>query len=212
MVKLSKRRSHKAHKGRSASKQSHKARKAHKARKIHKRSQGGMAPVSQLDMGWSAKMSLGQGADYLKYHVGQHGGALQGADLSSLGNDALPNQLRASAHISGLDKAFEDIRGLSDHSGGRRKSRKASKGRSASKKARKASKKAKSRKSRKSHKRSKSRKGRPASHKRRRGGALGFAPFPAAGMLLSSSEHDRTGLNPHWRDVEVDAARARAGL
>jgi hypothetical protein len=31
-------------------------------------------------------------------------------------------------------------------------------------------------------------------------------------MLLSASEHDRAGLNPHWRDVEVDAARARAGL
>lgn len=196
-----KRRSHKAHKGRSASKRM-------------KRSHGGVAPVSHQDMGWSAKVSLGQGRDFFDHHDGQHGGAaLQGADLSSIGNDALPNQLRASAHISGLDKAFNDIRGLSDHSGGRRsrkarkarKARKSRKARSASRKSRKAHKAHKarsaSRKSRKSHKRS----------HRRRGGALGYSSFPSAGMLLSSSEHNRAGLNPHWNDVEADMARARAG-
>lgn len=192
----------KALKRRSLKRRSHKARSIRSKRS--KRSYGGVAPVSQQDMGWSAKMSLGQGGDYLKYHVGQHGGAaLQGADLSSMGNDALPDQLRASAHLSGLDKAFADIRGLSDHSGGRRSRKgRSRKSRSASRKSRKSS------KSRKSHKSRKSRK----SHKRRRGGALGYASFPSAGMLLSASEQDKAGLNPHWRDVEVDAARARAGL
>jgi hypothetical protein len=39
-----------------------------------------------------------------------------------------------------------------------------------------------------------------------------MAPFPAPGMLLGSMDYSKAGLNPHWRDVEVDAAQARAAL
>ena len=51
-----------------------------KQRKSQRRSRGGAAlsgaPLSfSLSGDWSSKMSQGQGGDYLKYHVGQHGGA-----------------------------------------------------------------------------------------------------------------------------------------
>ena len=142
------------------------------------RRRGGMAPVGHSDIGWSSKYSLGQGVDFRDYHAGQHGGVLQGAALSSMG-DALPSALRASAHLSGQDRALADIRSLSDQSGGKRKR---SKNKS----------KNKSRRSRRS-----------------RGGV---APFPSPGMLLGPMDLARAGQNPHWRDIEVDAAQARAAL
>jgi hypothetical protein len=168
-------------------KRAHRNRRS-KHSKRSKRSRGGMAPVSHNDMGWSSKMSMGQGGDYLKYHVGQHGGAeLRGADVSVIGNDSLPSGMIASAHLSGLEKAFGAIRGLSDQAGGRRRSKR-------------------SKRSKKSKRSKRSRR------TRRRGGAMGYAPFPSGGMLLSAADQAKAGLNPHWRGVETDAAAARASL
>ena len=205
------------------------ARKLNKRKSRSRRSRGGMAPVSQNDNGWSSKMSLGQGGDYLKYHVGQHGGAsnFEGAPLDSLSGQGLDSSLRASAMLGGLDKAFGEIQGLRDQAGGkRRKSRKGGK--------RRMSRKGGNRKggNRKSHKggnrkggnrKTRNRKTRNRkSHKggnrkslRRRGGAaLGFSSFPSQGMLLDSSrEYAQAGQAPsRWNGVEVAAAEARAAM
>jgi hypothetical protein len=169
-------------------------------RRTHSRStrrRGGMAPVNyHLSGSWPSRMSLGQGADYFKYHEGQHGGAslamspFPGAVESS----GLPAALRSPAHLQGIDKAMADIKGLCDPpncpgttTGGKRKHRKAhSKKRRHSKKHRK-------------------------THRRRRGGALGYAPFPSAGMLLSSPKaYAQAGLNPEWKTaVEFTDAKIR---
>ncbi len=145
-------------------------------------------------------MSLGQGADYFKYHEGQHGGM---APLSAIG-ETLPAALRGPAHIGGIDKAIADVRGLCDPPncpgteavkvGGRRHKRSARKAH------------------RKSHRRSHKRHSvhRRKSH-RRRGGAIGYAPFPSAGMLLSSPKaYAQAGLNPEWKtDIAFTDAKIR---
>jgi hypothetical protein len=139
-------------------------------------------------------MSLGQGADYFKYHVGQHGGV---APLSAIGN-TLPPELAGAAHLTGINKAYADIAGLKDGTsdpivaprvatGGRRRRHK------------------KSRKhSRKVHRKS-------YRNKRRNGGALGYAPFPSQGMLLKSAQqYAQAGLNPEWKtDVAFTDAKIR---
>jgi hypothetical protein len=153
-----------------------------------------MAPVSyHLSGSWPSRMSLGQGADYFKYHEGQHGGA---APLSAIGQ-MLPEALRGPAHIGGIDKAIADVRGLKDQAGGKRKkSHKKSHKRSGSKRHSKRH----SRKHRKTHRRH-----------RRNGGAIGYAPFPSTGMLLSSPKaYAEAGLNPEWKTaVEFTDAKIR---
>lgn len=96
------------------------------------RRSGGAAPVNyHLSGSWPSRMSLGQGADYFKYHEGQHGGASlgMGAYPSAVLSPGLPDALRGPAHIGGIDKAIADVRGLCDPpncpgttTGGRRKS------------------------------------------------------------------------------------------
>jgi hypothetical protein len=138
-------------------------------------------------------MSLGQGADYFKYHEGQHGGALTGAPLSAIVDSRLPEVLRGPAHVGGIDRAITDVRGLSDgpspttqavKMGGRRKSKKSG-----------------------YHKKSK----KSARRNKKRGGALGYAPFPSSGMLLSSpTQYAQAGLNPQWKtDVAFDLSKVR---
>jgi hypothetical protein len=166
----------------------HKSRRHSRRRSTRRR--GGMAPVSyHLSGSWPSRMSLGQGADYFKYHEGQHGGA---APLSAIGQ-MLPPELRPAAHIGGIDKAIADVRGLKDQAGGKRKRRSTKRGGS-------------KRKGSKRH----SRKHRKT-HRRRRGGALGYAPFPSAGMLLSSPKaYAEAGLNPEWKTaVEFTDAKIR---
>jgi hypothetical protein len=170
-------------------------RKTHHRRR-HTRRGGSMlagAPVNyHLSGSWPSRMSLGQGADYFKYHQGQHGGA---APFPSSIGMTLPAAMRGPAHIGGIDKAFIDVAGLRDppYAGGgmRRKGRKGSK--------------------RHHSKRRHSRKHR-MTHRRRRGGSLGYAPFPSKGMLLSGSEYAQAGLNPGWKtDVAFKAAEVRQG-
>jgi hypothetical protein len=143
-------------------------------------------------------MSLGQGADYFKYHEGQHGGGLAYGKFPDVVMDSgLPAPLRDPAHIGGIDKAIADVRGLCDPpncpgttSGGKRKHRKS-----------RSKKHSKSRKHSRKHRRS----------HRRRGGSLGYAPFPSAGMLLSSpKEYAQAGLNPEWKtDIAFTDAKIR---
>lgn len=91
-----------------------------RSQKRHTRKRGGAPLDYSLAGDWSSKMSMGQGGDYMKYHQGQHGGNLSGAPLSELGQ-TLPMGLRGPAHISGLDGAFQQIAGLKDQAGGKRR-------------------------------------------------------------------------------------------
>ena len=169
------------------------------------------APVSySLADDWSSKMSNGQGGDYLKYHVGQHGGAhMAGADLSAITDSALPAALRGPAHIGSLDRSFADIAGLKDQAGGRRRTRRnrTRRGKKSQKKGGKRSKKSQ----KKGGKRRSSKRSRRT--RRSRGGALGYAAFPSAGMLLDSAGYAKAGLTPEWKaGVEFDAAKMREAL
>jgi hypothetical protein len=165
-------------------------------------------------------MSMGQGADFFKYHEGQHGGAMAGAPLSTLG-ETLPAALQGPAMLGPLQRSFSEIAGLKDQAGGRRKrstrrSRKSRRG--GQRKSRSARKSRKSRSARKSRRggQRKSRRNMGQSsctggrRRTRRGGALGYSPFPSAGML--DIDHSRAGLNPNWSGVEVDAAKVRQAL
>ena len=180
-------------------KRTHK-RKTHR-RRTHRRGGAALngAPVGyHLSGDWSSKMSLGQGADYFKYHEGQHGGSALGMGKfpEAVMDTGLPAALRGPAHIGGIDKAFADIAGLKDQAGGKRK--RSSKHRKSHRKSHSKSHKRHSRKHRKTQ-------------RRRRGGSLGYGPFPSQGMLLSSpKQYAEAGLNPEWRTaVEFTDAKIR---
>lgn len=148
------------------------------------------APVTYSLAGdWSSRMSLGQGADFFKYHEGQHGG--QAPFPGAVVNSTLPAPLRGPAHLDGLDKAFVDIAGLKDQAGGKRRK---VKGRKQAKRSTK-----------------KNRTTRRKRTMRKRGGALGYAPVSMPGMLLSGPRaYAQAGLNPEWKtDVAFADAKIR---
>lgn len=179
-------------------------------------------------------LSLAQGRQYDEFHKNQHGGAFSGGPYPGAVTDSsLPADLRASAHLLPLDKAFADVRGLTDQQGGRkrkassrrraasRKNRKASrKNRKASRKGSKSRASGKNRKaSRKSRKASrKDRKSRNSARKSRKyrgglyrwgGGALGSMSVEDSGkMLLSPQQVAQAGLNPEWKLAEDPMAFA----
>lgn len=257
-------------------------RQTHRRRSLRNRRRNGGsegAPVNySLSGSWPSRMSLGQGADYFKYHEGQHGGGAlsYGAFPAAVESTGLPADLRGPAHIGGIDKAIADVRGLCDPPncpgseqlkiGGARRNKNR---RSLRNKSRRGG----DRRNRRSM-RNKSRRGgnrlsmrnrknnaavnaavnavtnavvaenaaavanvaaananvaanvsvaamnAPASggrnrrsmrRARRNGGALGYAPFPSAGMLLSSQKaYAEAGLNPEWKtDVAFTDAKIR---
>ncbi len=243
----------------------------HKAhhRRTHRRStrrRGGADALSGAPVGyhlsgnWSSKMSLGQGADYFKYHEGQHGGALgMGNYPEAVLSPGLPAALRGPAHIGGIDKAINDVKGLCDPpncpgtegpvvKGGNRRNR----NRSRRNKSRGGNSRDRSRRNRSyggnRNRRNKNNAvaaanvanaaasaavanavvanaaaevavnspapavgGRNRRNRRRSGGALGYAPFPSSGMLLSSPKaYAQAGLNPEWKtDVAFTDAKIR---
>jgi hypothetical protein len=205
------------------SRKSHRKHKSHRRR--HSRKEGGAilsgAPLSyQLAGDWSSKMSAGQGGDFLKFHAGQHGGALGGAPLSEMGG-ALPQAMRGPAMLGGLDKAFSGIAGLKDQAGGKRRKhsrRKHSARRKHSRRKhsrRKSSKRSKKNggSRRKSSKRSKKNSGKRRRTRRSKGGALGYAPISAGAMLLDAGGYAKAGMTPEWKGgVEFDAATARQAM
>jgi hypothetical protein len=165
---------------------------------------GGNAPLShQLADGWSSKMSLGQGEDFFKYHEGQHGGALSGVPVNVLGTPLIDSSMQASAMQSGPMKAYQEIAGLSDQRGGKRRTRRGKKHNKRRGVTRsKGGKRNKRRGTRRSNKRS---------NKRSRGGALQFAPMNSRAMLLDN--YNEAGLSSSWgKNVEFDMANARNAL
>ena len=200
------RKSHRASrtKSRKHSKRQRSQRQRSQRQRRTRRHQGGShalmgAPLSDsLAGGWSSKMAAGQGGDFMKYHAGQRGGFLAGAPVSVIGSEGLPSSMQGAAMTAGTMRAYADIAGLKDQTGGRRK-----------------------RKNKKSKKQRKSRSKRSKSQRRTRqrrtrskqsgGWKLDFSPVSAAGMLLS--DYSKTGLSPQWNGgVEFSAAAARQAM
>jgi hypothetical protein len=190
-------------------------RKSHKNRKQggsrrRQRRQGGAAVGAPLSYQLRDQASA-QGADYLSYHEGQHGGAnpLALTPLDAIDGSALAGQLRGPAMLGGIDRAFADIAGLRDQQGGKRskRSKRSKKGGKRSKRSKRSKKGGK--RSKRSKKHGKTRRSRR--YRRSHGGSLGFAPFPSQGMLLSPGQSARAGLSEGWADaVEFDAAKMRS--
>lgn len=183
--------------------------KRDKRTRKNKRTQGGVAPVTyHLSGSWPSRMSLGQGADYFKYHEGQHGGAAldYGAFPGAVLDRGLPDALRGPAHIGGIDKAIADVRGLCDPPncpgtvGGKRNKKNKRNSLYGKTKGGKRTKKNKRNVSKRNKK-----------NKKSKGGSLGFAPFPSSGMLLDSQKaYAQAGLNPEWKtDVAFTDAKIR---
>jgi len=183
---------------------SRRMKRTHKRKTVHRRNKykGGVASVNyHLSGSWPSRMSLGQGADYFKYHEGQHGGALaMGPYPAAVLSPGLPADLRGPAHIGGIDKAIADVRPLKDsnQAGGKRKKNKT-----------KRNKKNKTKRTKKDKRRTK--KDKRNKRGKRKGGSLGYAPFPSSGMLLDSQKaYAQAGLNPEWKtDVAFTDAKIR---
>jgi hypothetical protein len=186
---------------------SSRTKRAHSSRRRTHRRRGGAdalegAPLKyHLAGSWPSRMSLGQGADYFKYHVGQHGGEsnIGGAPMRAITDSMLPADLRMAAHVGGIDKAIEYSRQFTDQAGGRRSRRCKKHGKRHGKK------------HCKSHRKSHHKRHHRRTH-RKRGGNMGYAPFPNKGMLLDSpSAYAQAGLNPQWKtDVAFDMAEVRS--
>ena len=155
--------------------------------------------INDTSMMSPQRLSVSQGNQFAELTKNMHGG--MGVYPGAVTESTLPQNLHASARLLALDQKYAEIANMSDQAGGRRrKTRKASrKNRKASRKNRKASRKNRkaSRKNRKA-----SRKNRKASRRSLRGGALGYAPTDAPGMLLDASQTARAGLNPEWKLAE----------
>ena len=89
-------------------------------------------------MSSASAQSQAQGKQYDQMHAGQKGGAYSLAASAPVGyTGVLDDSLRASARVGGLDSSFNQIQGMSDQSGGRR--RRGKKSRKGTKKSRKGS-------------------------------------------------------------------------
>ena len=183
-------------------------RKTHKRNKRYRKHDGGLMRLDGAALSYSlagseaSRASLGQGADYLKYHEGQHGGLnyANGAPLSAITASTLPPSLAGPAMLNGLNKAYADVAGLSDQQGGRYRRTKRSKKHGG--------------KRSKKHGGKRSKKHGGTRH-RKRGGSheLGFSPFPSTGMLLSEAQYSQAGLSPEYKNaVEFDSAMLRSAM
>jgi hypothetical protein len=237
--------------------------KTHRRRTHRRRGGAEGAPVNyHLSGSWPSRMSLGQGADYFKYHEGQHGGGLgYGKFPEAVMDPGLPAALRGPAHIGGIDKAIADVRGLCDPpncpgttpaapagattagatTGGRRRTRnRRNRTNGGNRNRRNRSRRNRTNGGRNRRNRNRNGNANAAAavanvaavnavnaaavanvaaanatgrnrNRRRRGGSLGYAPFPSPGMLLSSpQQYAQAGLNPEWKtDVAFTDAKIR---
>lgn len=78
------------------------------------------SPINEsLANSWSSKASLNQGGDFFKYHKEQHGGAaMVGAPFpNQVVHSVLPSEMAGTAHLNGINKAYNEIVGLNDREG-----------------------------------------------------------------------------------------------
>jgi hypothetical protein len=152
-----------------------------------------------------SKESFAQGQDFARYHAAQHGGVADYAQAFDVLSDS---QMLASSMSDGYLKAISDVRGLHDDQppslgptpaspgttngapacgkmlGGRKRRRSVKKARKSQKK---------SRKSQKKQQRQQKQ------QKQGGGGALGYAPVGAPGLLLDNNRaYTQAGLNPEY--------------
>jgi hypothetical protein len=136
------------------------------------------AVSSSLSGSGPSMQSLGQGVQYAGFHSNQHGG---NAPLSAITDSVLDQSLQGSARVLPLASALQEIQGMKDQAGGRRR------------KGRKASRKGKGRKA------SRRGNGRKASRRMMYGGshqAYQGADLSSPSMLLNN--YNKAGLNPEW--------------
>ena len=163
---------------------------------------GNPATVEDMSMKGPMNMSLSQGQQFASYHANQHGGALSGGPYPGVvTEEALISPTMAiSARTAPLNAALNEIRGMSDQAGGRRRKRRNTM--------------RKNRKNRKNTMR-KNRKNRKNTMRRRRNNMMGGAMLsPAAtsapGLLLPSGLEAKavSGMNAEWKLAENPRAFA----
>lgn len=168
------------------------------------------APVNDNSMNGPSNMSLNQGQQYADFHKNQHGGSLVGGPYPGIVTEQslIPANMAASARVAPLNAALNEIRGMSDQAGGRRRRRNTMrKGR-------------KNRKNSRKNRRNTMRKGRKnrkntMRRNRRRnnmmgGAVLNPASVSAPGLLLPSGLEAKavSGMNAEWRLAENPRAFA----
>jgi hypothetical protein len=160
------------------------------------------SPVNDTSMKGPMDMSLAQGQQYASFHAKQHGGALSGGPYPGVVTEEalISPSMALSARTAPLNAALNEIRGMSDQAGGRRRRRRNTM--------------RKNRKNRKNTMR-KGRKNRKNTMRRRRNNMMGGAVLsPAAtsapGLLLPSGLEAKavSGMNAEWKLAENPRAFA----
>ena len=155
------------------------------------------ADVGDYSMQEPSQLSMAQGKEYDAIHAEQHGGSapLEGAPVGTTG--VLDASLRDIARVSFLDQSIGDIQGMSDQSGGAKRSKRSKRKSKRSKTSKRKSKRSKT--SKRKSKRSKSSKNR----KTRGGGGIALEPadYSSPTHLLPASAEAKAlmEMNPEWQ-------------
>lgn len=170
------------------------------------------SPVGDMSMKGPMNMSMAQGQQYADFHKNQHGGSLSGGPYPGVVTEEalIPASMAASARTAPLNAALNEIKGMSDQAGGKRKRR------NTMRKGRKNRK--NTRKNRRNNNMSmRRRRNNNMSMRRRRnnmnmmGGAV-FSPaaVTAPGLLLPSGLEAKavSGMNAEWKLAENPRAFA----
>ena len=84
------------------------------------------SPVGDMSMKGPMNMSLHQGQQFADFHKNQHGGVLLGGPYPGIVTEEalIPANMAAAARTAPLNAALNEIKGMSDQAGGKRKGRK----------------------------------------------------------------------------------------
>jgi hypothetical protein len=174
------------------------------------------APVGDDSLRGPSNMSLAQGQQFASLHANQHGGALSGGPYPGVVTEEalIPASMATAARTAPLNAALNEIKGMSDQAGGRRRRR-----RNTMRKNRKNRK--NTRKNRRNNmsmrKGRKNRRNNNMSMRRRRnnmnmmgGAVLSPAATGAPGLLLPAGLEAKavSGMNAEWKLAENPRAFA----
>ena len=83
------------------------------------------SPVGDMSMKAPMNMSLSQGQQFADYHKNQHGGVFSGGPYPGVVTEEalIPANMALSARTAPLNAALNEIKGMSDQAGGKRKRR-----------------------------------------------------------------------------------------
>jgi hypothetical protein len=172
------------------------------------------SPVGDDSLRGPSNMSLAQGQQFASFHANQHGGALSGGPYPGVVTEEalISPQMAVAARTAPLNAALNEIRGMSDQAGGRRRRRRGNtmrKGRKNRKNTRKNRK--NTRKGRKNRRNSNMSMRRRRNNINMMGGAvLTPAMTSAPGLLLPSGLEAKavSGMNAEWKLAENPRAFA----